>query len=60
MSQWSMSSVKFCFYDRAQRTKRVKALGARPLFIQGLVIAGADVIEKCVSGNVRTEVGAVS
>src|SRR5580700_4589381 len=56
----SMSGVEFGLQDRAQRTKGVKGLGARPLFVEGLVIARADVIEERVPRNVGAEIGAVA
>src|SRR5579863_9879486 len=53
----AMGHVELRFHHRAQRTKRVKGLGPRPLFVEGLIIARADVVEKRISGNVRAEIG---
>src|SRR5512135_2416211 len=55
-----VSNVKLRLHDGPQRTKRVKTLGARPLFIEGLVIPRADVIEERVPGNVGAKIVAVA
>src|SRR6266851_313429 len=55
-----VGNVKLRLHDGAQRTKRVKALGPGPLFIESLVIARADVIEKRVPRNIGVVIGAIT
>src|ERR1019366_7265841 len=52
-------NVEFGFEHRAQRAKRVKALAASPLLIEGLVIAHAHIVQARIPRNVRPDVVAV-
>src|SRR6202521_1213890 len=56
----AVGDVELRFENRSERAERVKGLGARPLFVEGLVVARADVVEQSVAGNVGAVILAVA